>query len=263
MPLGRVRCPRKTSLPSVWSSRVTRVAVAVLCACTAPLASQSPRIEDNSFLIEEAYNQERGVVQHISAWERSLGSSAWGFAFTQEWPLVTQQHQLSYTLLIGSTRNDVEFGGVGLNYRYQLLPADNRVALAPRLSALVPAHHEYLGVQLNVPVSVRVGSAFVAHANGGITQTTRATTLYNLGGSVVWLARSTFNVLCEVVWAAEDGTHALVLNPGIRWAHNFASGLQVVPGMAVTVGVGPSSGLEAAFLYLSFEHPFASQSGPN
>jgi len=68
---------------------VTRVAVAVLCACTAPLASQSPRIEDNSFLIEEAYNQERGVVQHISAWERSLGSSAWGFAFTQEWPLVT------------------------------------------------------------------------------------------------------------------------------------------------------------------------------
>jgi hypothetical protein len=178
---------------------VTRVAVAVLCACTAPLASQSPRIEDNSFLIEEAYNQERGVVQHISTWQRSLVYSGWDFAFTQEWPLVTQQHQLSYTLLVGSTRNDIEFGGAGLNYRYQLLPADQRVALAPRLTALVPVHHEHLGVQLNVPVSVRVGSAFVAHANGGVTQTTRATTLYNLGGSVVWLARSTLNVLCEVV----------------------------------------------------------------
>jgi len=239
------------------------VTAAVLCACTAPLAAQTPRIEDNSFLIEEAYNQEPGVVQHISTWQRSLVSSAWDFAFTQEWPLRTQQHQLSYTLLIGSTRNNSEFGGVGLNYRYQLLPAGNRVALAPRLTALVPAHRDHLGVQLNVPVSVRVGSAFIAHANGGVTETTRATTLYNLGGSVVWLTRSTFNVLCEVAWASEDGTSVLVLNPGIRWAHNFASGLQVVPGMAFTVGVGPSSGLEAAFLYLSFEHPFATQSGPN
>lgn len=263
MRLRRARCHRRTRLPNVWSSRVTRVAVAVLCACTAPLASQSPRIEDNSFLIEEAYNQERGVVQHITTWQRSLVYSGWDFAFTQEWPLVTQQHQLSYTLLVGSTRNDMEFGGAGLNYRYQLLPADQRVALAPRLTALVPAHHEHLGVQLNVPVSVRVGPAFVAHANGGVTQTTRATTLYNLGGSVVWLARSTFNVLCEVAWASEDGAQALLLNPGIRWAHNFASGLQVVPGVAVTVGVGPSRGLEAAFLYLSFEHPFAAQSGPN
>ena len=242
---------------------MTRVAVAVLCACTAPLASQSPRIEDNSFLIEEAYNQERGVVQHISTWQRSLLSSAWDFAFTQEWPLFTQDHQFSYTLLVGSTRAGTDFGGIGVNYRYQLLPADQRVAVAPRVSVLVPAHRDRLGAQLALPVSVRLGSAFVAHANGGVTATTRATTLYNLGGSVVWLARSTFNVLCEAVWAEEDGASVMLLNPGIRWAHNFSSGLQVVPGMAVTVGVGPSSGLKAAFLYLSFEHPFATQSRSN
>ena len=242
------------------------VVAAVLCACAAPLSSQAPpppRIEDNSFLIEEAYNQERGVVQHLGTWQRSLRSSAWDFAFTQEWPLASQQHQLSYTFLIGSTRSGTEFGGLGLNYRYQLLPADSRVAIAPRITAIVPAHREQLGAQFALPVSVHVGSALVAHANAGVTATTRATTLYNLGGSVVWLARSTFNVLCEVAWAEEEGASVLLLNPGIRWAHNFASGLQIVPGMAFTYGVGPSRGVEAAFLYLSFEHAFGGQADRN
>lgn len=62
------------------------------------VGAQSPAIADNSFLIEEAYNQEPGVVQHISAWQRSLRSAAWGFTFTQEWPLGTQTLQLRYTI---------------------------------------------------------------------------------------------------------------------------------------------------------------------
>jgi len=48
---------------------------------------------------------------------------------------------------------------------------------------------------------------------------------------------------------------ALFLNPGIRWAHNFANGLQIVPGFAVPIGVGPSGGEKGLFFYLSFEHP--------
>ena len=31
---------------------------------TGPLAERTPKIRDNSFLIEEAYNQEPGVIQH-------------------------------------------------------------------------------------------------------------------------------------------------------------------------------------------------------
>jgi hypothetical protein len=46
------------------------------------------------------------------------------------------------------------------------------------------------------------------------------------------------------------------LSPGIRWAYNFPSGLQIVPGIAVPIGVGVSRGEKAVFLYLSFEHPF-------
>ena len=49
-----------------------------------------------SFLLEEAYNQEAGVVQHIQALRREQRS--WFYTFTQEWPLGGQDHQFSYTV---------------------------------------------------------------------------------------------------------------------------------------------------------------------
>jgi hypothetical protein len=49
--------------------------------------------------------------------------------------------------------------------------------------------------------------------------------------------------------------HAFFINPGLRFALNFASGLQVVPGIAMPIGVGPSGGEYGAFMYLSLEHP--------
>ncbi|HXE97759.1 MAG TPA: hypothetical protein VN642_15245 [Dongiaceae bacterium] len=47
----------------------------------------------------------------------------------------------------------------------------------------------------------------------------------------------------------------LFINPGMRFAVNFKSGLQIVPGFSVPVGVGPSKGEYGGLLYLSFEHP--------
>ena len=52
-------------------------------------------VQDNSFLIEEAYNQEAGVVQHIFNLRRQ--GHDWSFAFTQEWPVGSQTHQFSYS----------------------------------------------------------------------------------------------------------------------------------------------------------------------
>ena len=34
-----------------------------------PSAAEVPKIEDNSFLIEEAYNQEPGIIQHIQTFQ--------------------------------------------------------------------------------------------------------------------------------------------------------------------------------------------------
>ena len=222
-----------------------------------PTVAQSRPISDNSFLIEEAYNQEQGVVQHISAWQRALLTAAWTFTFTQEWPVGTQTHQLSYTIPVQRTESPSRtgFGDAALNYRYQLRRAAADVAIAPRLSMLVPTGNSarglgtgHIGAQLNVPVSVILVPSLVSHWNAGVTAVPHTTT-YNLGASVIWLVRPTFNVMVEATWVQQGGAHDFVVNPGIRWAHNFASGLQIVPGIAFPLDVGP-------FLYLSFEHRF-------
>lgn len=67
-------------------------------------------IYDNSFLIEEAYNQEKGVVQHILTGFYSVDKMSGpdirdlGLDFTQEWPIFTQDHQFSYTIPYSFTR---------------------------------------------------------------------------------------------------------------------------------------------------------------
>ena len=246
-----------------------------LLFCSALLAFAPTRalvaqeIEDNSFLIEEAYNQEPGVVQHIGTWIRALRSSPWVFTFTQEWPLGSQTHQLSYSIPFQRTPQRYSgFGDAAINYRYQLLGEDTRVALAPRVSLLIPTGSEprglgsgSFGAQLNLPVSAALGSSVVSHWNAGVTAIPHVTT-YNLGASVVWLASPVFNILCEAVWLEQNtGERSVILNPGVRWAHNFASGLQIVPGVAYGIGLGPSRGEQTAFFYLSFEHRFRTEKG--
>jgi len=247
-----------------------------------------PPIADNSFLIEEAYNQEPGVVQHISVFQLFRGADSWAYTFTQEWPLFSRTHQLSFTLPIERIHDGSSvatgLGDVAVNYRYQLAGAE-RLSVASRLSLLLPTGRAKsdlgagaLGVQMNLPVSVVVAPKVVTHWNAGGTVTPSAknavgdkatTVAYNLGASVVWLARPTFNALIEIVWTREEvvtgadrtaASDGLSISPGIRWAHNFSSGLQIVPGIAFPIGVGPSAGDDAVFFYLSFEHPFRSGS---
>src|SRR6185437_8242001 len=80
-PLERSAVRIGVRLCALWQT-----AVALLLS-TAPLTAQEPGpIADNSFLIEEAYNQEAGVVQHISTFSRPNGGGAWDYTFTQEWP---------------------------------------------------------------------------------------------------------------------------------------------------------------------------------
>ena len=65
--------------------------------------------------------------------------------------------------------------------------------------------------------------------------------------------------LAQDVIAADATTWgtSLVINPGVRWAHNLANGTQVVPGFSVPVDVKRPAGEKwSVFAYLSIEHPF-------
>ncbi|HYF38988.1 MAG TPA: transporter [Gemmatimonadales bacterium] len=259
------------------------VAVSALLSFSA--ASLEGQIQDNSFLLEEAYNQESGVVQHINTFSISSGQD-WGYAFSQEWPLGGIRHQLSYTVPIQrSADGGTGFGDIALNYRYQLAghPEAGFVA-APRLSLLLPTGKEELGrgagglgLQANIPFSLVLSKALVTHWNAGLTLTPAArnslgreatTTGFNLGASAVWLLRPSFNLLVETLWLSEEivlGEGATqrdemaVLSPGFRAAFDLAGGLQVVPGLAYTFYLTPDQAEDEAFVYLSFEHPFKRQ----
>ncbi len=236
-------------------------------------------IEDNSFLIEEAYNQEKGVVQYISTFYRQRGGN-WGYSFTNELPVKKQQHQFSYTLNVARSDGSTRFGDTYLNYRYQAagLGEEDKVAVAPRFSLILPTGsyrrgtgNGAVGMQFNLPVSVTHSKKVVTHWNAGTTFVPRARNSsgeragikgFNLGQSTVFLAKTNFNLLFETVWNYDEvvtgrdrkeGGYGLLLNPGLRWAWNLENGFQVVPGVSVPLGVGPSRGERGIFLYLSFE----------
>jgi hypothetical protein len=254
---------------------------AVLAIPLAAHAQESGPISDNSFLIEEAYNQEAGVVQHISTFMYVKKTDSWAYTFTQEWPFHDQTNQISYTVpLIDVPGSQAGFGDLALNYRYQAI-AGERVAFSPRLSLLLPTG-DYkksrgagaVGYQVNLPLSAVLSERVVTHWNLGATFTpdarepggSRANTLaYNYGGSIIYLASDTFNLMLEAAGThlqfAEPGggksaANSLIINPGARYAFNFPSHLQIVAGLAVPFEVRAEPHTRGVFLYLSFEHPF-------
>ena len=95
-------------------------------------------IQDNSFFVEEAYNQEPGIVQQIINVPAFFapGSNEISFSFTQEWPIFSQTHQFSYTIPYTFTEDENGFEDIRLNYRLQALMEGERTpAFAPRVFA--------------------------------------------------------------------------------------------------------------------------------
>jgi hypothetical protein len=261
--------------------------MAVLLALAPFLSTpaKEERIEDNSFLIEEAYNQEPGVLQHIVTFQRSLSTGEWIGTFTEEWPVVDEGHQVSLTATVQrlalGTGSATGFGDLLLNYRHQLYRAADSTAVAvARLSAVLPTGDAGRslgsggpGLQLNFPVSVILGPWFTAHWNLGGTwvpsgsRASQAGTHTQLlaGQGLDWLPLRSLNLLVEVLWTttrfvpssggSAERADALVVCPGFRHLVELAREWELVWGLALPVGVGPGSGQRSLMLYLSFEHP--------
>lgn len=250
----------------------------------------SAAIADNSFFLEEAFNQERGVVQHISNFLYSRGAGFF-YTFTQEWPAPNERHQISISMPYASLSGTPREHGIGdilLNYRFGAVQKP-RVAFAPRVSLVMPTGSNNrglgsgsTGVQFNVPVSHRISDSWIYHLNAGATVLPRARGLtttgpvrrnlhsYNLGGSVIWLAKPNFNAMLETFanYGAEiDATGNVVrgtdvfVSPGFRWAIN-AGAMQIVPGVGLPFRVNRGPAPRGVMFYLSFEHPFGGTRKP-
>lgn len=241
-------------------------------------------IQDNSFFIEEAYNQEAGVVQHILNITGSVSRRAgpddkeWAPVFTQEWPVGSQTHQFSYTVpylfMETAGQSGDGIGDVLINYRFQAFTeTSRRPAFAPRFSLVVPTGDEarglgngVLGYQFNLPVSKIVSDRWTLHANAGLTflPDVQGSDLinYNLGGSAIFAVHRDLNLMLECVAnldeeAGGDRASSVILSPGLRYAFNFKNDAQLVVGLAAPIGLSSAAPDYGAVLYFSFEHFFA------
>jgi hypothetical protein len=246
---------------------------------------------DNSFLIEEAYNQEPGVVQHIftALYQRNNRSASdentVDLSFTQEWPVFSQAHQFSYTMPYSFVDTDgIRSDGVGdllLNYRYQAYFDESTLtAFAPRLSLILPTGDadrgfgdDTVGYQVNLPFSTAIGDKWFAHLNAGSTFLPHAASAnqrdlwhFNLGASAIHAITHDVHLMLEWIanwehtpYSSSGRLHheftSLVM-PGARRAFNFANGSQLVAGLGIPVGLTDSTPEIGVFLYLSFEHRF-------
>lgn len=253
----------------------------------APKTRPAEEVQDNSFLIEEAYNQEAGVVQHILnivyTRDRRSGPDEhqWSFVFTQEWPAFSQTHQLSYTVpytfLDSGSSSENGFEDISLNYRLQVLMESERTpAFAPRFSLILPTGDEdegfgddTVGYQINLPISKIVTDRLTLHWNGGATLLPDVSghdlLNYNLGASAIYAVTSEFNLMLEALaeWDEEvddfGGTEseaAVVISPGFRYAFNHPNDAQTVIGLAAPIGLTSAAPDFGVFIYASFEHFF-------
>lgn len=240
------------------------------------LSAQAP-LEDNSFLVEEAYNQPSRVVQHISTAELHHGSA--GFSFTQEWPFKGQRDQLSYTLF-AEDDDGFEMGDVALNYRRQVLGKEGAdLWMAPRLSLILPVGDASklggnggTGVEAMLPVSWEVAKRLTLHGNLGAAWRpsaengagqSAATLEPKAGVSAIFFITPLVNLLAESVWVREQGvvgndqtasTTVQSVTLGARVGFDLPGGVQVVPGVAWMPAVDDVP--TRSFVYLSIEHGF-------
>lgn len=240
-----------------------------------------PLIEDNSMFIEEAFNQETGVIQHISNLLISEGSTT--YYYTNEIPLDDYRHQFSYTLGYSSLEDGPSgFTDLLINYRPLLLGKEDWALVIPRFTLIVPTGDAAKGLgdggfggQFNLAVTKRIGRRITTHWNAGYTAIGGAD-LYgqdfeerpillkerdlrstNLGASVIYAVRDNFNLMAEYVFVAEqDGgatTNSSTFNPGFRFAAQVGK-VQLVPGLGLPFqGSGNYWKQDGAFVYLSIE----------
>jgi len=272
---------------SPWPVRSSAILFSLAAAFSLSAAEEDPRpamgVQDNSFLIEEAYNQEAGVVQHIFNLSRSVTRLAgpddkqWLMTFTQEWPIGTMDHQFSYTLPYSYIESGGQsahgLGDIFINYRYQVATETaTRPAFAPRFSLIVPTGDEgkglgdgTVGYQINLPLSKVVSDRWTLHANAGVTflPDVQGEDLfsYNLGGSAIFAVSRRLNLMLEAIANFDDQAGgkretSVILSPGVRYAFNFKNDSQVVIGLAAPIGVSAAAPDYGLFLYFSYEHFF-------
>jgi hypothetical protein len=262
---------------------ISFLSLAIIVPLRAQDETGTPYTEDNSILIEEAYNQEFGVVQHVSTFtfagprhrDRTL-------EVTQEWPLATQRDQLSYTLQVlrpdgGSTG----LGDLAVHYRRQFGMEGRRWALAPEASLILPTGDAdagrgdgSVGMELGIPFSYTISRDLAMHWNASAellpwakaagSSDRKALKSAQVGGSLIGPMRAPVQLMLESLVTVEEefvapgrtaSFSSWIISPAVRIAFNLG-GLQLVPGFAIPITRSEGESVTDFIVYFSAEHAF-------
>jgi hypothetical protein len=268
----------------IWLALVGALSVGASVAAAQPQAAGSSRpfeILDNSFLVEEAFNQEPGVFQNIIGFMRT--GDEWELAFTQEWPVGSQAHQLSFTIPAVGQSTENGLGDVFLHYRFQLTnEAPGRPAISPRLSVILPTGNDDRGlgagrpgVQVNLPFSQQVRDLYF-HWNagftyqeqdrgGGVTIDEASGFTPHLAASAIWRVTGMAHLMLETTAEFPDELDELssqtdrgaswTIAPGLRGGWNVGD-KQIIVGIAAPVVTDNDRTDVSGLVYFSYELPF-------
>jgi hypothetical protein len=251
-----------------------------------------PAFEDNSFLLEEAFNQPMGVIQNIFNFNLdNLRYKNAQFSFTQEIPLTDLTHQLSYTFVynfaesLGGGMNS-GFGDMTISYRPMLLGEKDWAMIIPRFTLILPTGKSSDGLgsgapgfQFNMAVTKRPSRKIVTHFNAGFTYLYKSDRysftnnesqlayehdlfFKNLGASVIWYPVRKANVMVEYISNFISGIseenkitndHQQIINPAFRFCIDNGK-MQIVPGVGLPIHImNGKYESTGLFFYLSFE----------
>jgi hypothetical protein len=249
-----------------------------------------PAFEDNSFLLKEAINQERGVMQYVTNFYfDNIKTGEFLYSFNQEIPISHLRHQIEYTIFyhVQNTGAGNGFGDLNIGYRYALSGKKAWAMVVPGFTLILPTGKAAagtgtggIGARVNLAVTKRLSRKLVSHYNADFTFISKADR-YNsnisggkvlsferdlnyssVGASLIWYQKRKFNWMLENVYyylsdIKSDGTlthsNQVTVNPGLRLAIDHRL-VQIVPGIsAPLIFVDGKYDRAGLFFYLSFE----------
>lgn len=240
------------------------------------------RIQDNSIFIEEASNQDSGFLQVIQTYQYKQQWDEWTYVIALEAPIQGKNHQISIVVPVSKVRSPEVATGVQdptLSYRYQAIDTVD-LKLAPRAGVVMPVGDVYkglgsggLGAELMLPVSVKFSDLWENHWNLRLTHFPNAKNSDDIrsnilsigyGTGLIYFYNNTFNFLIEalgsqdevVTTGGSERSSTLFLSPGFRSSFSVNESSEIVFGMGLPMGLGPSQNESSAIFYFSIEGAF-------
>ena len=232
-----------------------------------------PAFEDNSFLLEEAINQEKGITQYVSNFYfDNIRGGDFLYTFSQDIPISHLRHQISYMVpyqVLNSPASGEKSNGLGdinIEYNYMVTGKKDWAMVVPGFSVILPTGKAIsgqgtggMGGKISLAITKRLSHKIVTNYNLGYTYISSADRYTasisggkvlsyekdlqykNLGASIIWYQTRKFNWLLEgtssfLTDIKADGTLSRSNQITINPGFRFAidhNRIQIVPGFSM------------------------------